>query len=331
MFIYSFIIVLLCILYSFISNTTPDTSHSLKDIDIVYTWVNGSYPGYREQYLKYSKKFNYGGTVPSIPTLKYSIRSVLKHFESYRNIYIITMRPQKPYWLVENERCKIIYHDEIIEEKYLPTFNSHTIQARMHRIPGLSDNFIYLNDDFIIGKRTLWQHFSKNNKSVFFENIHYESSIPMIKWFDFNNQVPTFLYTKSWHVKQHVPMLINKYEWEWMQILNNQKFDRIMKLKTKRIGDYPVIYYFKHMRKINSSYVVSTYDYIMNHLQFDAAEHWLTFLLLNLIKIYRPRFITINDPYTIKRHNISMTKSHIKYITDWLENQYPTKSPYEKE
>ncbi len=34
----------------------------------------------------------------------------------------------------------------------LPTFNSHAIEACLHRIPGLAEHYLYLNDDMIIGR-----------------------------------------------------------------------------------------------------------------------------------------------------------------------------------
>jgi len=34
----------------------------------------------------------------------------------------------------------------------LPTFNSAAIECHLHRIPGLSENFLYFNDDFLLGK-----------------------------------------------------------------------------------------------------------------------------------------------------------------------------------
>ncbi|CUG93376.1 Hypothetical protein, putative [Bodo saltans] len=36
---------------------------------------------------------------------------------------------------------------------YLPTFNSHAIELHLHRIPGLSRFFIYLNNDMLFGRR----------------------------------------------------------------------------------------------------------------------------------------------------------------------------------
>jgi hypothetical protein len=39
-------------------------------------------------------------------------------------------------------------HEEILDGACLPTFNSHAIEASLHRIPGLTENFLYFNDDF---------------------------------------------------------------------------------------------------------------------------------------------------------------------------------------
>lgn len=41
---------------------------------------------------------------------------------------------------------------EIFENKsHLPTFGSPAIEANIHKIPGLSDKFIYMNDDVLFG------------------------------------------------------------------------------------------------------------------------------------------------------------------------------------
>ncbi|XP_068729613.1 N-acetylglucosamine-1-phosphotransferase subunits alpha/beta-like [Montipora capricornis] len=80
--------------------------------------------------------------------LKYSLRSVEKHAPWVRNIYIVT-NGQIPSWLnLENPRLKIITHQELfVNKSHLPTFSSPAIESHLHRIPGLSQKFIYLNDD----------------------------------------------------------------------------------------------------------------------------------------------------------------------------------------
>jgi hypothetical protein len=34
----------------------------------------------------------------------------------------------------------------------LPTFNSHAIESRLHRIPGLADHYVYCNDDLLVAR-----------------------------------------------------------------------------------------------------------------------------------------------------------------------------------
>lgn len=80
--------------------------------------------------------------------LKYSLRSVEKHAPWVRNIFIVT-NGQIPSWLnLDNPRLKIVTHEELfLNNSHLPTFSSPAIESHIHRIPGLSQKFIYLNDD----------------------------------------------------------------------------------------------------------------------------------------------------------------------------------------
>ena len=52
-----------------------------------------------------------------------------------------------PSWL-DTTKVRIITHEQIIPRKFLPTFNSSVIELFLHKIPGLSEHFIYVNDDF---------------------------------------------------------------------------------------------------------------------------------------------------------------------------------------
>jgi hypothetical protein len=47
----------------------------------------------------------------------------------------------------------VVSHQEIFGDTgRLPTFNSQAIESRLHRIPGLSEHFLYLNDEVFLGK-----------------------------------------------------------------------------------------------------------------------------------------------------------------------------------
>ncbi|XP_014676988.1 PREDICTED: N-acetylglucosamine-1-phosphotransferase subunits alpha/beta-like [Priapulus caudatus] len=85
--------------------------------------------------------------------LRYSLRSLQTHAPWVRHIYIVT-NGQIPYWLnLDNPRITIVTHEEIYPNaSHLPTFSSSSIESNIHRIPGLSAKFIYMNDDVMFGK-----------------------------------------------------------------------------------------------------------------------------------------------------------------------------------
>jgi hypothetical protein len=86
--------------------------------------------------------------------LKYSLRSVDKFFDWYRKIFIVT-NGQIPNWLnVSHPKIKVVTHQEIFKNtSFLPTFSSPAIEANIHRIEGLSEEFIYLNDDIMFANK----------------------------------------------------------------------------------------------------------------------------------------------------------------------------------
>lgn len=84
--------------------------------------------------------------------LRYSLRSLERFTPWVRHVYIVT-NGQIPYWLsLDSHRISIVTHEDIFPNKsHLPTFSSPSIEAHLHRIPGLSDKFLYLNDDVMFG------------------------------------------------------------------------------------------------------------------------------------------------------------------------------------
>ncbi|KAF9991232.1 Xanthine phosphoribosyltransferase 1 [Mortierella antarctica] len=98
--------------------------------------------------------------------LKYSVRSVAQYATGmFEKIYILatevepeTNEGQVPSWLNQTSAkgiVEVVQHDETFENTaFLPTFNSLAIESQMHHIPGLSDVFLYLNDDVFLGTQT---------------------------------------------------------------------------------------------------------------------------------------------------------------------------------
>ncbi|CAK6950029.1 N-acetylglucosamine-1-phosphotransferase subunits alpha/beta [Scomber scombrus] len=97
--------------------------------------------------------------------LRYSLRSVERHAPWVRHIFIVT-NGQIPSWLnLDNPRVTVVTHQDIfLNNSQLPTFSSPAIETHIHRIPGLSQKFIYLNDDVMFGKDVWPDDFYSHSK-----------------------------------------------------------------------------------------------------------------------------------------------------------------------
>jgi len=87
--------------------------------------------------------------------LLYSLRSLEKYAPWIRHVYLVTDN-QVPNWLdTSNPRITVVPHEDIFPNKsHLPVFSSPSIEAHLHRIPGLSERFAYFNDDVFLGAPT---------------------------------------------------------------------------------------------------------------------------------------------------------------------------------
>eukprot|EP00095_Tigriopus_kingsejongensis_P002042 maker-scaffold556_size137522-snap-gene-0.27 protein:Tk02042 transcript:maker-scaffold556_size137522-snap-gene-0.27-mRNA-1 annotation:"hypothetical protein LOTGIDRAFT_238796" len=85
--------------------------------------------------------------------LRYSLRSVEKYAPWVRHVYIVT-NGQIPSWLnMDHPKVTVVTHQDIFPSKSsLPTFSSSAIETNLVNIPGLSERFLYLNDDVMLGK-----------------------------------------------------------------------------------------------------------------------------------------------------------------------------------
>lgn len=127
-------------------------------IDIVYTWVNDQDEEWNNQ--RVARAVEVHKSVRALnqerwknrDELKFSLRSVAMFAPWVRKIFIVTSG-QIPEWLNEaNPRVQIVKHAEIWKyPNSLPTFNSSGIETQLHHIPGLSEHFLYFNDDFFLG------------------------------------------------------------------------------------------------------------------------------------------------------------------------------------
>lgn len=80
-------------------------------------------------------------------TERHLIRLVKKNMPWVRTIHVLLARKsQLQYWM-NDEKVHVVYHSDFIPQRLLPLFNSCAIEMFLHRIPGLSEYFLYGNDD----------------------------------------------------------------------------------------------------------------------------------------------------------------------------------------
>ena len=128
-------------------------------VDIVYLWCDSSDNVWREKKNNELKKYGKNLDNDSVgecrfidnDELKYSLRSLEKFAPWINNIFIVTDN-QIPSWLdTTNPKIHIVDHTQIMPSEALPTFNSMAIETRLHKIPNLSEHFLYANDDMFLG------------------------------------------------------------------------------------------------------------------------------------------------------------------------------------
>lgn len=126
------------------------------DIDFVVTWVDMNDPEWKQSFAKHSGIINNMKNEVSEARfrdhglLKYWFRGVEKFAPWVRKVHFVTSG-QKPDWLnTDHPKLKMVNHEDYIPGEFLPVFNSNLIEIYMHRIPDLTEHFVYFNDDFFI-------------------------------------------------------------------------------------------------------------------------------------------------------------------------------------
>ena len=166
-------------------------------MDCVLTWVDGDDPVFRSRMAPYltgareDSRNDVAGRarLTSCREIVVTVASILRFAPFVKRIFIVTdgqdpgLGPFLARYFPENRvPVVIVDHKVIFEgyEGYLPVFNSMSIETMIWRIPDLSEDFLYLNDDyFLLAPVTEADVLSPEGKSLFY-------GTPMrVAWADF--------------------------------------------------------------------------------------------------------------------------------------------------
>ena len=137
------------------------------DIDFVIPWVDGADPVWADSYRQYAhledKRFNVSGErFRDWGLLRFWFRAVAKYAPWVRTIHFVSCG-QVPTWLnKEHPQLHLVKHEDYLPARFLPTFCANPIELSFHRIEGLSEHFVYFNDDMFLSAPVQPSDFFKN-------------------------------------------------------------------------------------------------------------------------------------------------------------------------
>jgi hypothetical protein len=134
-----------------------------EEVDIVITWVDGADPEWqksKEQWRKASEPeavVTVGGSEnDSIiryrdwGTLPYLFRGIERFAPWVRRVHFVTCGHLPECLDTRHSKLNIVKHSDFIPPEYLPTFASRPIELNVHRIEGLAERFVLMNDDMFL-------------------------------------------------------------------------------------------------------------------------------------------------------------------------------------
>lgn len=224
-------------------------------IDFVVLWVDGSDPKWLEKKKKYKPDLCVKDEIVRYRDwgfFNYWFRAVEQYAPWVHHIYLVTDE-QVPEWLnTDNSKLTVVDHTEIIDKEYLPTFNASAIELNIHKIPGLSEHFVYFNDDTFLGAPTKPADYFKDGKPV--DAMILNASTGMNRdeqyaYLQFNNAVII-----NRHFDKRKVVSSNPFNWL------NLKYGKFLLRTITQMG-YPYFSGFKPMH-MPTPMLVSTYEKI---------------------------------------------------------------------
>ena len=163
-------------------------------VDAVVTWVTSKPSSWQRSFDAHCGSVR-GDTSYDVSTSRYTSENVSDDFELrwclrsilafatwiHRIHLVVADESQIPYCLQtfstnELQKINVVFHKDIFGMHCpLPTFNSVAIESRLHHIPGLSERFIYFNDDTYLGRHVSVENFFNKARPIFWNDTRWEA------------------------------------------------------------------------------------------------------------------------------------------------------------
>ena len=138
-------------------------------IDFVIAWVDGGDPEWQRDMARYLPEAR--GETDVRPEryrnwdlLRYWFRGVERFAPWVRRIHFLTWGHLPPWLDTSHPKLHVTKHGEFLPQSAVPTFNCNAFEANLHRIPGLSERFVYFNDDMMLLREVRPEDFFRGDK-----------------------------------------------------------------------------------------------------------------------------------------------------------------------
>ena len=336
-----------------------------ETIDFVVLWVDSNDPEWIESYNHYrpNKPITDNARFRNWDIFRYWFRSIERYAPWVNKVFLIT-NGKFPDWI--NPDCKklvLVKHSDYIPEKYLPTFNSKTIELNLGRLKELSEHFVYFNDDMFINAPVTPQYFFKDGLpcDFNFESIFKSPTYSKEDLFSIDLDIHCDVAVVNSHFDRRKVIRQAWKKWYGPHLWGKPLFFSILMLGRSHFENFPLWHNEQPMLKSifqeiweKEEYILdmscsrfrktaSLNQYIIRYWQFASNKFYpmkkkhLLFnnyndeMLKELEKALleeRIASVCINDsPY----YNDEEYKYASQFIIEAFEKKFPTPSIYEKE
>ena len=255
-------------------------------------------------------------------------------------IFILMNPPAKvPSWFNNrySEKITIIDHyDTFFDTNHLPCTNSNSIETTLANIPGLSEHFVYFNDDVFIGRRMSYLNFFTEDGRMAIHRMKLENVREMQHLY--KERILNFPLPKTSGLGKHIPLtnkksvikrFNNKYpEYiEWIRNIKTRRFRGTNVCLRNNLEDWcqqqhaPVaIFGYEIGEGVKK-------DFLKSDIIFTIQSNRSLYTILKQIKDEKPLFFCINS---YKFDDNTLKEKKIKLVNDFFESFYREKPFFEK-
>lgn len=315
--------------------------HGQAGLHVVYTWVDGAWPGYQQALSSYATRpedLNPNRYRDNLDLLRFSLRSLWQFAPRPLRITIVTQRPQVPNWLVTDDALQVVHHDAFMPSDALPTFSSFAIVANLLSLPVVNGRFLYVEDDHLacrpFSERDL---FDDSGRPIYWararltgagqalpgEHIHPWNAALMVSnhWLNLKHGV------KVRHELQHAPVVFDKQHADEFVSCYREALSQTSNLRFRTRGAVATEYlYPMHLYETGRAVLRRPWQSVRHttYVGLDNHPRWLG-LRLSLLAAKRPLWACLNDNFGSRPDERS-----VQVVKRFLGRMYPTPSPWEK-